>query len=124
MTENQIGSHIVQAAFGIHKHFGPGLLERTYHRLMIMELEDRNLTVESEKSIALTYKGRIVDENAYYADLLVEKKVIIELKSVSKLDAVHFKQVLTYLRLADLKLGYLINFNSSNLKEGIKRIMN
>jgi GxxExxY protein len=123
MNENEIAKKILDAAFVAHTKLGPGLLESVYEVVLAHELRKVGLVVERQKPMPITYDG-IQFEEGYRADLLVESKVIIELKSVAALSAVHAKQVLTQLRLSGLKLGLLINFAETHLKNGIKRIIN
>ena len=123
MTENKISKIIVDCAYKVHKSLGPGLLESTYEACMYYELDKNNLVVHKQKVLPVVYDNLKL-EAGYRIDLLVENKVIIELKSVKKLDDVHTAQMITYLRLSDCKLGLLINFNVSLIKYGIKRIVN
>ena len=123
MTENEIAKHILDAAFVVHSKIGPGVLESVYEVLTAHELTKRGLFVERQKPMPITYDG-IQFEEAFRADLVVEHKVIAELKSVQTLAPVHGKQVLTQLRLTGLKLGLLINFGEAHLKDGIKRVIN
>ena len=123
MTENEIAKIIVDTAFRIHTRLGPGLLESAYQAVMVYELRKRGLYVEEENIMPIHYDGIILD-TGYRADIIVEKKVIIELKSVEKIADVHKKQLLTYLRLADMHLGLLINFGAPLIKDGISRIVN
>ena len=123
MTENEIARVIVNVAFQIHTKLGPGLLESVYEEIMCYELFKSGLKVERQKSIPVFWDDKKL-EIGFRADLVVEDKVIIELKSVQDLLPVHFKQVLTYLKLADLKLGLLINFNENLIKDGVKRVVN
>ena len=123
LSENEISKIIVDCAYRIHKTLGPGLLESTYETCLFYELDERNLVVEKQKVLPVVYNNLKL-EAGYRIDLLVENKVIIELKSVKKLDDVHTAQMITYLRLSDCKLGLLINFNVSLIKYGIKRIVN
>jgi len=123
MNENEIGKIIVDSAVCLHKELGPGLLERVYEVLLAYELESRGLTVRRQVSIPIKFKGISFDEG-FCADILVEDKVILELKSVESISRAHKKQVLTYLKLMDLKLGYLLNFGDSLMKNGITRLMN
>ncbi len=123
MTENQIGTIILDCAFKVHKELGPGLLESTYQACLVYELNKKSLSLEVEKTLPVIYDG-IKLEAGYRIDILVENKVIIELKSVESLNDVHLAQILTYLKLADKRLGYLINFNVKYLKQGIKRVVN
>jgi GxxExxY protein len=123
MSENEISKIIVDCAYKVHKSLGPGLLESTYEACMYYELDKNNLVVHKQKVLPVIYDNLKL-EAGYRIDLLVENKVIIELKSVKKLDDVHTAQMITYLRLSDCKLGLLINFNVSLIKYGIKRIVN
>lgn len=123
MDENIIANKIIGAAIEVHRILGPGLLEAAYQDCLKHELMRNGLNYEGESQIALNYKGLIVGE-AYKLDLLVENKVIIELKTVSNILDIHKAQLLTYLRLTNRKLGLLINFNEILLKHGIKRIVN
>jgi GxxExxY protein len=123
MTENEIAKQIVHAAYIIHKALGPGLLESSYQAIMIYELEKRGLRVEAEKQIPIVYESVKLDAG-FRADLVIEDKVIVELKSVEQVSPVHKKQLLTYLRLADKRLGLLINFGAALIKDGIFRIAN
>ena len=120
---NQISGQIVDAAFHIHSKLGPGLLESVYEVILAKELERRGLYVERQKSIPIEFEGLHFEEG-FRADLIVERAVIVELKSVEVLAPVHPKQLLTYLRLLDYRLGLLINFGAPVLKDGIKRIVN
>ena len=119
----EISSEVVDAAFHLHKDLGPGLLESVYEVVLAKMLEQRGLIVERQKPISIYYAGLKFDEG-FRADLIVEGNLLIELKSVENLAAVHGKQVLTYLRLLDLPLGLLINFGSASFKDGVKRIVN
>jgi GxxExxY protein len=123
MTENEIATQIVDAAYKIHKQFGPGLLESVYEALLAAELEKRGLKTVSQQAIPVVYE-QIRVEIGFRADLIVENKVIIEVKSVEALVNVHKKQPLTYLRLTDKRLGLLINFNVEILKGNIVRVIN
>lgn len=107
----------------IHQILGPGLFESVYHRVLAYELRKAGFEVESEVPIPLEWDGQVIDES-FRADLIVNSRVLIELKSIENLQPVHKKQTLTYLRLADIKLGLLINFGAPLLKEGIHRIAN
>jgi len=119
----EISAEVVDAAFHLHKDLGPGLLESVYEVVLAKLLEQRGLSVERQKPIPIHYAGLRFDEG-FRADLIVEGSLLIELKSVENLAAVHGKQVLTYLRLLDLPLGLLINFGSATFKDGVKRIVN
>jgi GxxExxY protein len=123
MTDDEIGREIVDSALEVHRALGPGLLESAYESCLKHELRTRNIHVTSQQELPLTYKGLKMDV-AYRLDLLVEEKVIVEIKAVDKLNDVHLAQILSYLRLTDLKLGFLINFNVKLIKEGIKRVAN
>ena len=124
MTENQLGKRILDFAFEIHTELGPGLLETVYEVVLAHELRGIGcLEVERQKPVPIVYRGLSFDEG-FRADLIVENKVIVELKSVEALERVHAKQVLTQLRLTNLRLGYLINFGQERLKDGTKRLAN
>jgi GxxExxY protein len=123
MNENEIAKKILDAAFLVHTKLGPGLLESVYEIVLAHELRKSGLVAERQKPMPISYDG-ILFEEGYRTDLLVEGKVIVELKSVAALSAVHAKQGLTQLRLSELRLGLLINFGESHLKNGIKRIIN
>jgi GxxExxY protein len=124
MDLNQISSNIIKAAITIHKELGPGLLESVYQACMILELDNAGLIVEAERNCPIVYRGKEISDMGFRLDLLVEDTVIIELKSVEKIKAVHKKQLLTYLKLTKKPLGLLINFNETLLKDGITRIAN
>lgn len=123
MSENETAKKILDAAFIVHSKLGPGLLESVYEVVLAHELRKTGILVERQKPMPITYDG-ILFEEGYRADLLVEAKVIVELKSVAAISAVYSKQVLTQLRLSGFKLGLLINFGKTHLKNGIKRIIN
>jgi GxxExxY protein len=123
MHENEIASIIVDVAFHIHADLGPGLFETVYERIMEAELTKRGLTVYRQKPIPIVYGG-LVFPAGFRADLLVEDKVIVEVKSIEAIHPVHKKQVITYLRFADKRLGLLINFNVALIKDGIVRVVN
>lgn len=116
MTENEISYQIIGASIELHKTLSPGLLESVYEEALALELEDRGLRVQNQLAVPMKYKSLTFDKG-FRLDILVEDKVIIEVKSVEQLAPVHYAQLLTYLRLADKKLGLLINFNSKILKE-------
>lgn len=122
MTENAIAQQIVDAAFGIHTTLGPGLLESVYDAVLAYGLARRGLRFVRQQPIPATY-GEVRIETGFRADLIVEDKVIVEIKSVEVLAPVHRKQLLTYLRLADKRLGLLINFHVALIKDGITRIV-
>jgi GxxExxY protein len=123
MNENEIGKIIVDTAVAVHKELGPGLLESVYEVILAHELGGRGLSVERQVSVPIEYHGIKFDEG-FRADMVVENKVLIELKSVESVNDAHKKQVLTYLRLRGLKLGYLLNFGEALMKDGISRIIN
>ncbi len=123
MTENEIAKIIVDCCFRIHKGFGPGLLESAYEKLLAHELHKSDLKFEKQKSIPIKYDNIKLD-TGFRADFIIENKVILELKSVETLSPLHKKQLLTYLKITNLKLGLLINFNSELIKKGIIRIVN
>ena len=123
MTENQIAKEVVDAAVKIHTRLGPGLLESVYEIILARELEKRGLRVERQVAIPIDYEGARFDEG-FRADIIVEGMVILELKSVEQNAKVHSKQLFTYLKLADKRLGLLLNFGAELMKDGIKRIAN
>ena len=123
MNENELGTIIVDEAVRIHKALGPGLLEIVYEAVLARRLEKRGLIVERQKPVSIEFEGEHFDEG-FRADLIVNGSVIIELKSVEKVSPVHKKQLLTYLRLTDLKVGYLLNFGDVLMKDGIRLIIN
>jgi GxxExxY protein len=123
MNENELSNKIIGAAIELHKVLGPGLLESAYENALAYELNNLGLSLKQQVPMPFVYKEIKLDAG-YRLDLLIENKVIIEIKSVETLAPVHFAQVLTYLKLSDLKLGLLIYFNTKLLKEGIHRIVN
>ena len=123
MTENEISKIIVDKCYQIHVELGPGLLESVYEEILYFELKQEGLKVERQKGLPFTYKGLEMNIG-FRADIIVEDKEIIELKSVEVLAPVHPKQLLTYLKITNLKLGLLIYFNESLIKNGITRIVN
>ena len=123
MSENDISRIIVDVCYGIHVELGPGLLESIYEEILYQELLNEGLLVERQKSIPVVWRRKQLALN-FRTDLIVENKVIIEIKSVQEIHPVHPKQLLTYLKLTGLKLGLLINFNSPLIKTGITRIVN
>ena len=123
MTENEISKKIIGCAIEVHKQLGPGLLESAYQECLLYELKHAGLKVRKEKPMPIVYKEVKLD-HGYRIDLLVEEKVVIEIKTVEAFTDVHTAQVLTYLRLGDYKLGLLLNFHVAMLKRGIKRIIN
>jgi GxxExxY protein len=123
MTENEIAKQMLDAAFAVHSKLGPGLLESVYEVVLAYELQKKGLSAERQKPIPIMYDNIRFDE-AFRSDLVVNGKVIAELKSVEALLPVHAKQLLTQLRLSGTKLGLLINFGEAHLKNGIKRVIN
>lgn len=120
MTENEISYIIRGIVFHIHKELGPGLFESVYEEIMEYELKKANLKVERQKDVPVIWDNLVMDKG-FRADLIVEDKVIVEIKSVETLSKVHFKQLSTYVRLKKVKLGLLINFFEDDIKDGIKR---
>ncbi|MDO9547651.1 MAG: GxxExxY protein [Candidatus Marinimicrobia bacterium] len=123
MTENEISKTVVNCALRVHKSLGPGLLESAYEECLFYELKKEGLTVEKQKPLPLIYEEVKLDIG-YRVDLLVDHKVIIEIKAVEALNDVHMAQILTYLKLSGCKLGLLINFNVALIKNGIRRVVN
>lgn len=123
MTENEISKVILDSAIAVHKELGPGLLESVYEIVLAFELQQRGLSVSRQVPITIRYKEMIFDA-AFRADLIVEDKVIIELKSAESISESHKKQVQTYLRLRGCKLGFLLNFGEALMKRGIIRVVN
>ncbi len=123
MNENAIGKEAVDAAVKVHRELGPGLMETVYEVVLARELEKRGLRVERQVPVPIVYGGMRFEEG-FRADLIVEGKVILELKSVEQLSKVHAKQLFTYLKLRGLKLGFLLNFGANLMKDGIERIVN
>jgi GxxExxY protein len=123
MTENEISRVILDSAFSVHKELGPGLLESVYEVVLAYELQQRGLRVSRQVPVCIRYKEMIFDA-AFRADLIVEDKVIVELKSVEQVSEAHKKQVQTYLRLNGCKLGFLLNFGEALMKRGITRVVN
>ncbi|MES2588216.1 MAG: GxxExxY protein [Bacteroidota bacterium] len=123
MTENKISEIVFDLGLKIHRTLGPGLLESAYEECLFYELDRFGFEVERQKYLPLVYED-IKLEKGYVVDIMVEKKVIIELKVVKELSDLHKAQLLTYLKLSDCKLGLLINFNSTLFKSGVKRVIN
>lgn len=123
MTENEIGKIVVDCAVSLHKELGPGLLETVYEAILAQMLIEAGLKVERQVPISIEFRGIRFNEG-FRADIIVEDKVILELKSVEVLNNAHKKQVLTYLKLTGNKLGYLLNFGEELMKDGIYRVMN
>jgi GxxExxY protein len=123
LEENRIAREVVDVALKLHRHFGPGIYESVYESVLVYELTKRNLTSRQQTPVPLVYEGIRFDVG-FKTDVIVNDLVILELKSVEKLESVHFKQLLTYLRLTGLRLGLLINFGENLLKDGIHRVVN
>ena len=122
MTENELSKIIVDISYKIHTRLGPGLLESVYEAILYHELTKKGLKVERQKPIPVIWDDIHLDIG-FRSDLIVEDKVIIEIKSVEKISNVHLKQLLTYIKITNLKLGLLINFNEALIKNGIKRVV-
>jgi len=123
MNENEIGAIIVDTAVNLHKKLGPGLLESVYETVLMKLLSKKGLSVQRQVPVSIEYEGEFFDEG-FRVDLFVDGKVIIELKSVEKIISTHRKQLLTYLKLTNTKLGFILNFGTEFMKEGIIRIVN
>ena len=123
MSENEIGSIIVDSAVDLHRNLGPGLLETVYEVTLARALERRGLAVQRQVSVPIEYQGETFSEG-FRADLIVGELVIVELKSLERVTPAHKKQLLTYLRLTGLKLGYLLNFGEALMRDGITRTIN
>lgn len=122
LLHEELTSSILNCAFKVHSTLGPGLLESAYEECLHYELDKKGLSVIKQKSMPLVYEERKL-ELGYRIDLLIEEKVIIEVKSVEALNPVHLAQLMTYLKLSDCRIGFLINFNVLSLKDGIKRVI-
>jgi GxxExxY protein len=123
MTENEIATIIVDCAYRVHYRLGPGLLESAYEECLFYELSKHDLIIEKQPALPLIY-DEVNMECGYRIDILVNKKVVIEIKAVEALNEVHFAQILTYLKLSSSKLGLLINFNVRYIRDGIRRVVN
>jgi GxxExxY protein len=123
MNENELSRIVFNGALNVHRNLGPGLLESSYEECLFYELQKSGLLIERQKPLPLIYEDIKLDIG-YRVDLLIERKLIIELKSVETLNDIHFAQLLTYLKLSNCKWGLLINFNVTLIKNGIKRIAN
>jgi len=123
LNENEIGTTVLDVAFDLHKKLGPGLLESVYEAVLAKLLAKKGLHIQRQVSIPIEYEGEHFDEG-FRVDLFVEGKVIIELKSVEKITPAHKKQILTYLKLTNTKLGYILDFGAEVMKDGIFRIIN
>ena len=123
MTENEVSYQIRGAIFDVYNELGPGLLESVYEEAMAFELKKRGLSIQRQLEVPIIYKGELLSANLRL-DLIVEDSVIVELKSVTELQDVHYKQLLTYLKLMKKKLGLLVNFNTDDIRYDIKRVVN
>ena len=124
MTElDDVTAAIIDSSIGVHRALGPRLFESVYEAVLARSLERRGLRVERQKAIRFEYDGMVFEEG-FRADLLVEDRVLVELKSIEKLGRVHHKQLLTYLRLTDLRVGFIINFGAARLVDGLVRVVN
>jgi GxxExxY protein len=123
MTYNELSYSVVGAAMKVHRELGPGLLEKAYQECLCYEIAQLGLCVEKEVAMPLKYRG-VKLECGFRMDLLVEKRLVVETKSVSELNDIHFAQLLSYLKQGDFRMGLLINFNSLILKNGIRRVVN
>jgi len=123
MTENEIASLVMELSFQIHSQLGPGLLESVYEVILARKLVDAGLQVERQMPVKIEFEGIIFNEG-FKADVMIEGKVILELKSVERLQPEHGKQLMTYLRLSNMRLGLLINFGEAYLKDGFRRVVN
>ena len=121
-TTERVGRAVLNAAFAVHKALGPGLLESVYEACLAEELQQAGLAVERQAGIPVTY-GAVRMDVGYRLDLLVERAVVVEIKSIDALASIHTAQVLTYLRFSGVRLGYLINFNTIMLKQGLRRLV-
>jgi GxxExxY protein len=121
LIEEQLSGAIIGAAIEVHRHLGPGLLESIYEDALMIELEMRGIAARRQVPIAMTYKGRAIGE--FFADLVVEDRVVVELKAIAATGAVHVAQVMSYLRATGHRLGLLINFNVPVLHQGMKRVV-
>jgi len=123
MNENDIGDMIIDTAVTMHIELGPGLFESVYEAILFDQLSKKGLIVKRQVPVPIVFDGKLFDEG-FRLDLLVEEKVIVELKSIEKIAPVHKKQLITYLRLSNKKLGYILNFRAEVMKDGITRIVN
>ena len=122
MTDEVIFKNVLDCSFRVHTNLGPGLLESAYQECLVFELRKARLNVEKQKAMPLAYEGEIL-EVGYRIDLMVESRIIVEIKSVETLNDVHLAQILTYMKLSKLRLGLLVNFNVSSLKNGLRRVI-
>lgn len=119
---NQIGRAVMDAAFAVHRELGPGLLESVYEHCLAADLIRAGLSVERQLAIPVSYRGERIDAG-FRLDLFIDRKVVVEIKSIDALAAIHTAQLLTYLRFSQVRLGYLINFNTTKLKDGFRRLV-
>ena len=120
---NKLSSKVIGAAIEVHKHLGPGLLESAYEECLCHELELRDTSYERQKALPIVYKGKELD-CGYRLDVVADNQLIVELKSVEKIEPIHRAQLLTYLKLSDIRLGLILNFNVTMMKDGIVRMVN
>ncbi|MNU13605.1 hypothetical protein D3C71_16480 [compost metagenome] len=123
MDENELSYVIRKCIFNVYNTLVPGLLESVYQKILVYELQENGLNVKSELLLPVKYNDKLFDIN-FRIDILVEDKVILELKSVKSIEDIHYKQLYTYLKLSNKKLGLLVNFNTTNILDGIKRVVN
>ncbi|WP_159476039.1 GxxExxY protein [Chryseobacterium sp. 18068] len=123
MDENELSYIIRKCIFNVYNTLGPGLLESVYQQILVYELQENGLNLKSELLLPVKYNDKLFDIN-FRIDILVEDKVILELKSVRSIEDIHYKQLYTYLKLSNKKLGLLVNFNTTNILDGIKRVVN
>ena len=123
MSENEIANKVIGLAIEVHRILGPGLLEKTYQECLYYKINQSGLLIEKEKSVPLIFEGLKLD-HGYRIDLLIEGKLVVELKCVETFNEIHFAQVLTYLKFGQFKLGLLMNFNVVRMKDGIRRVIN
>ncbi len=119
---DRIARQVVDSCFAVHKEIGPGLLESAYELFLIQELTERGLHIAVQSPVKVSYKGKVA-ETGFRADLIVESKVLVELKAIEKLAPIHEAQILTYLKFSGIKLGLLVNFNTKLIKDGIRRFV-
>lgn len=123
MDENELSYIIRKCIFNVYNTLGPGLLESVYQQILVYELQENGLNLKSELLLPVKYNNKLFDIN-FRIDILVEDKVILELKSVRSIEDIHYKQLYTYLKLSNKKLGLLVNFNTTNILDGVKRVVN
>ena len=123
MDINKLSSNIIRAAINVHKELGPGLLESVYQICLAIVLNEMGIKIQTEVDVPIEFRGKVISDHGFRIDILAEDKIIIELKSVKKIEDIHRKQLLTYLKIAQKPLGLLLNFNEVLLKDGITRII-